>query len=154
MKVDTELYKLLRRAKFFSEYSDKELKKLYKYFTWTSHVEGEIIYNENEMGGEMSIILYGEAKVFTIENDKQVDLAIIKEGDILGETSVFIKQPWFATVKAHTNCELAALSNNGLNLLIAKEKNLALKFIMQIATTLANRFRDAKLEVKRYLLKK
>lgn len=152
MRADIELFKLLRRAKFFSDYTNKELKTIYKYFTWSSYIEGEVIYKENEMGNEMSIILYGEAKVSSIKADKRIDLAILKEGDILGETSILIKQPRFATVIAYTNCELATIAFGALQLLINKEKNVALKFILQLVMILADRFRSAKIEIKQNLL--
>lgn len=104
MKANIEFYKLLSRSDFFQQYSRKQLKKLSKYFIWSSYIEGEVIYREGNPGKEMAVMLYGEAKVSALENDQRIDLAILKEGDIFGETAMIIEQPRFATVIAYTNC--------------------------------------------------
>jgi CRP-like cAMP-binding protein len=66
---------------------------------------GEIMVREAEPGDAIYIIVYGTARVTHRVGDEEVNLALLRAGDLLGEWSVLTGAPRGATVTAVTRVE-------------------------------------------------
>lgn len=94
---------------------------------------------ENEISRKMFIIKKGKARVYKTYMGRKVTLAILGQGEIVGELSFFDAQPRSASVEALT--ELSAIVIDGEK---ASEQIAGLpKWIFPIFRSVFQRFRDA-----------
>ncbi len=76
--------------------------------------KGTIIFTEYELGNSMFIIKKGKVKITKLKNDKEILLAVIGEGQIFGEMSIFNDKPRNATAYAVENTDLMIVDEKGL----------------------------------------
>jgi HlyB family type I secretion system ABC transporter len=81
--------------------------------------KGEVIVKEGEVAGPMYIIRNGKVRVFREGEDRQKNLAFIREGDYFGERSILLDAPRAASAQALTDCELLVLSSDALTKLMS-----------------------------------
>jgi CRP-like cAMP-binding protein len=109
------------------DYSDKEIRRFYPI--------DSLIFSEKEPGGELFVIQKGSIKITKIHDDKEVALAIIKKGDILGEIGLIDAKPRSANAIALEDCELMAITRT-VYLPLLKDGDA---IIGQICVTLSER---------------
>lgn len=76
---------------------------------------GEIIIKKDDPAERTFMILSGSARVFLEEDGKHVELAILKEDDIFGETAIFTNQAYGATVETCEETEVFVITPESLN---------------------------------------
>ncbi|GMO55053.1 MAG: hypothetical protein Ta2G_14010 [Termitinemataceae bacterium] len=109
------------------DYRSKDMKRFYP--------EGTLIFCEKEPGNEMFVVEHGTINITKIIDDKEVILAVLKQGDILGELGLIDQKPRSANAIAATDCEIMAITN-AIYLPLLKDGNL---IIERICNTLAAR---------------
>lgn len=97
---------------------------------------GDIIFNENDLGREMYVIEEGMVKIFRRRNDREIILAALNKGDFFGEMSLLTEQPRSATAQAVGNCELVIIDKSAFEDL-AKEH-----LVWQILKRMSHMIRD------------
>ena len=107
--------------------------------------DGEILCRQGERGDHMFVIQEGQVEVVTANGSRETRLAVLGEGDFIGEMAVFEKEPRSATVRALG--EVRALTVDKKNLLrrVAEDPTLAFRVIK----TLSKRVRELNEEVSR-----
>jgi len=75
---------------------------------------GKILFREGDEGSEAFLILSGCIEVYKIIDGKQISLAKLGRGDILGEMSLIDKQPRMASARATEPTELTVISEASL----------------------------------------
>jgi CRP-like cAMP-binding protein len=101
--------------------------------------KGELICQEDSLGGEMYVIISGKAQVYKMIDDNRIDLACEEEGDFFGEISLLINCPRTASVVAVEDTEVLILSKSSFIDKIVSDPRFALK----MATTMAKRLEEA-----------
>ncbi|MDR0663046.1 MAG: cyclic nucleotide-binding domain-containing protein [Spirochaetaceae bacterium] len=69
------------------------------------------IFFEGEPSTGMFIIRKGSIKIIKIVDDKEVTLAVLKSGDIMGEMGLIDSKPRSATAIACEDCEIMSIAN-------------------------------------------
>ncbi|MBE7444831.1 MAG: cyclic nucleotide-binding domain-containing protein [Planctomycetia bacterium] len=95
--------------------------------------DGEIIVEEGIQSRSMYVIQSGKAKVVKSDEDGETILALLGEGDIFGEMSLFDAIPRSATVKAAGNTRVLAIEHEGLLKRIKMDPTLAFRIIRQMS---------------------
>jgi CRP-like cAMP-binding protein len=94
-----------------------------------------ILFAEGEPGDELFIIQKGSIKITKIVDHKEVLLAMLKPGDILGEMALLEGKPRAASALAHEDCDVMAVNKANFELMIKNQPQL----IAKITTLLADR---------------
>lgn len=93
--------------------------------------KGQILFLEGEKSDSLFIIAEGALEVFKTEknNDEEVDdiLAILSQGNFIGDKALLLGEPRSASVRAKTNCLLFEVTKEGLKAILQKRPELVEK---------------------------
>jgi len=107
---------------------------------------GEVLFHEHDLGEEMYLIRSGKIKLYRGEEEEEKVLAILKDGDFLGEMALIDGSPRNATAVALQETSLIIIDKESFQTKIAE--NPLLEYIFE---TLTRRLRAANEQVK-YLM--
>jgi eukaryotic-like serine/threonine-protein kinase len=102
-----EQFSILRRLKFFHDFSQAEILEVLRASTWQDYAEGEEIVKEGEMDDRFYVIVSGSVAV--VRNTNAV--GELDTGDCFGETSYVRGAKRLATIKALTDVTLMKVSS-------------------------------------------
>jgi CRP-like cAMP-binding protein len=94
-----------------------------------------MLFAEGEPGDELFIIQRGAIKITKIVDNKEVLLAMLKPGDILGEMALLEGKPRAASAVAYEDSDVMAVNKENFELMIQNQPQL----IAKITTLLADR---------------
>jgi CRP-like cAMP-binding protein len=100
-----------------------------------TYTKETIVFCEGETGEELFIIQKGSVKIIKIGDNKEVLLAILKQGDIFGEMALLESKPRAAGAVAHEDCQLMAVNRENFGQMIKTQPQL----IAKLTTLLAER---------------
>lgn len=95
--------------------------------------DGETIVEEGMQSRTMYVIQCGKVKVVKNDKGSETVLALLGEGDIFGEMSLFDASPRSATIKAVGEARVLAIEYEGLLKRIKVDPTLALRMIKQMS---------------------
>ncbi len=72
--------------------------------------KGEVLFREGEQGEEAYLVVGGELEVFRSHGGKTQHLAVLGQGELIGEMSLIDNQPRMASVRATKHAQLACIS--------------------------------------------
>ncbi len=107
---------------------------------------GEVLFRENDLGEEMYLIRSGKIKLYRGEEEEEKVLAILKDGDFLGEMALIDGSPRNATAVALQETSLIIIDKESFQTKISE--NPLIEYIFE---TLTRRLRAANEQVK-YLM--
>jgi CRP-like cAMP-binding protein len=113
-----------------SKMKSGELGKLYE--------DGEIIVKEGDKGDCMYVIQKGKVEILQTQNEKDIRLAVLEEGDFFGEMAIFEKEERSATVKALGDVRALTIDKKNFLKRIHEDPSLA----FHIVKNLSRRIRD------------
>jgi len=111
-----------------------------------SFANGTTIFSGGERGSDIYVIVKGKVRISLDLGRSSRTLALLGEGDILGEMAIVGEQARSLTAKAEENCELVCLSKEELARLV--DQDLACRIIFN----LVEKLRDAHSFVRGVLL--
>jgi len=130
---------LLRRIYMFSELQDMELERLQAMSIKRQYPRGQVVFHMGDRGGNLYIIRRGRVKVtIPFPNGEEAIIAILSDGDVLGELSFIDRKPHGATVTAVERTEVLCLQRELFLDFLQTRIEVALK----ILELLAHRLRD------------
>jgi hypothetical protein len=100
--------------------------------------EGQILFKAGDKSDGMYLIRKGELRVFLEQNGKEVMLASIGAGGMIGEMALFDNSPRSASVKAATECEITQISTEDF----AKLMKQIPKWFVSLMAALSGRLRQ------------
>jgi signal-transduction protein with cAMP-binding, CBS, and nucleotidyltransferase domain len=98
---------------------------------------GKTIITQGKQVDTLFIVLDGELQVFS----KDVEVARLQSGEIVGEISFVDARPPLASVKALTKSSVLAVNAEALRNRLAKDSSFASRFYRAVAVFLADRLR-------------
>ena len=105
--------------------------------------EAEIV-TEGALAREMFVVRAGELEVFKRNSHgTEVRLAVLREGDCVGEMSLIDIQPRSASVRARGNASLLVISREDLVEVCKGESDAWAMLVMNIAREISRRLRKA-----------
>jgi CRP-like cAMP-binding protein len=144
---EAELSKLkqeLAAAELFSELNDEQLNRLGRAGTTRSFARSDVIFNQGEEGSDFYVICSGAVRVSrTVPGIGEEAFAILREGSVFGEMSVFDDSPRSADAIAHTSCELFVVDQAALKQLFAHNRLLACNVLDKMVRMLSRRLRES-----------
>ncbi|HBD95917.1 MAG: cAMP-binding protein [Spirochaetes bacterium GWF1_31_7] len=109
----------------FLEPKPEEFKRVYP--------DNTIICCEHEPGNELYILQKGKVKITKMIDNKEVLLAVLKEGDIFGEMSLLENKPRSASAIAYEETMLMAVNKENFKNMISTQPQLVTKLISLLA---------------------
>jgi len=107
--------------------------------------ENEIIVRQGEVGNSMYVIQEGQVEVIQESNGKEIQLAVLKEGEFFGEMAVFEKEVRSATVRALGSARILTIDQKNFLRRIHQDPSLAYRMIQ----TMSHRIREMNQELAR-----
>jgi len=146
--VEERLKKIVRELKddtnLFHLFEERELEKIAPYFERAHYEAGEVIFNEGDDADFIGFVTSGhvEAKKETEFRGKQIVIAQMSKGSILGELALFDGEPRSATVEALKETELLILRRSALEAFISDFPGLGIKVLKGVSRVLSLRLRQ------------
>lgn len=133
-QIEKEAY--LQRVPLFSQIKSNDLSRLASEMSQTFFDKDEILVRENDSGNSLFLITHGQAVVSVHEDQKEKEVAVINEGDYVGEISILSKLPRTATVTAKTSVTTLELSGESFKEFILEYPLVSLKLMQEITQRL------------------
>ncbi|MBV9127689.1 MAG: cyclic nucleotide-binding domain-containing protein [Verrucomicrobia bacterium] len=136
-----ETLALLQRIPLFAEFTLDELKTFLELTDTVRFTAGSYVVRQDEAGDCMFVILDGKARVRHRRKNQEFDLAVLGEGDFLGELALVDEGPRMADVLAETECVCLKASQAVFRVLAGVQPAAALKFFVAVARVVVTRMR-------------
>ncbi len=107
--------------------------------------DGEVIVREGETGDCMYVIQEGQVEVLHEMENREVRLAVLKEGDFFGEMAIFEHEVRSATVRALGEVRVLTVEKKNFLRRIHEDPSLA----YHIVQTMSHRIRELNAELVR-----
>ena len=107
--------------------------------------EGQVLFRAGDKSDGMYLIRRGEIRVYLEQDGKEVTLATIGEGGMIGEMALFDNQPRSASVKAGKETEITLISTEDFGKLIKQIP----KWFVGLMQALSSRLRQANERLKK-----
>lgn len=91
--------------------------------------DGEIIIKQGEVGDCMYVIQEGEVEVIREEGGQEIQLAVRKEGDFVGEMAIFERDVRSATVRALGRVRVLTIDKRNFLRRISQDPSLAFRMV-------------------------
>jgi len=95
--------------------------------------DNTMVFCEHEPGNELYIIQSGKIKITKMIDNKEVLLAVLKEGDIFGEMALLENKPRSASAIAYGDTQLMAINKENFKTMISTQPQLVTKLICLLA---------------------
>ena len=144
-----------RSSPLLRELSDNELAKLADLMDVVTFAKGDRIFEQDGGGDEMYVLLSGQvgvARKGAKDRDKERLLAVVGEGECIGEMALADNGPRSATVSALEEVRALRLDNAQFQTLRDSDPKMAIKMTLGIFRLLSKRIRqiDKNLEIVHY----
>ena len=134
----------LKNVDIFSNLSEQDIENIASMTTRKSYKKNNLLFHEEDMSDGVYIIKSGFAKVYSLsESGKEQTLAILSEGDIIGEISLYDNAWRSATVQTIEPTEFIFIPLSKFKELLNSLPSLNLK----IAELVAERLRITNVQV-------
>jgi len=124
---------LMRKERFFDDFTDRELEIIAKITNEKDFELGETIFKESENGSSLYVVRSGEVKAYVSAPDgENFTLAIMKDGDIFGQMSFIDGQPRSATIMAISDVKTFVMEKTDFETIIDENPRLVHKILKKI----------------------
>mgnify|MGYP001169941456 CR=1 FL=1 len=128
---------LLKQVPLFEDFDEQELASVAPLFAERQYRKGTILFFDGDPGHDMFIIKKGLVKIYKLAEDKEITLALLREGGFFGEMSLF--QPGdtrSATAETIEPTTVYTLSRASFQQFLEGSPKLCLKLLMVTAQRL------------------
>jgi CRP-like cAMP-binding protein len=135
LKDDTALFRL---------FTGKELEKIAPYFEEVHFKAGSLVFREGDAPDFIALVRKGKVEIRkqTEFKGKQIVLAHMTKGSVLGELAVFDDFPRSASVVAIEDTDLLILKNEDMESFIESYPELGIKILKGVSRVLSIRLRQ------------
>jgi len=98
-----------------------------------TYQNGEIIVSQGEPGDCMYVIQEGQAKVLQKKQDREVCLAVLREGDFFGEMAIFEHEVRSATVRALGEARVLTIDKKTLLSRLSEDPSMAFRLLQKMS---------------------
>jgi len=135
---------VLETSPLFVSLHPEELDMLAELSQERRYGDGEVIFNEGDVGDSLFVIVKGEIEVLRKAGDtgQQKSIAVLREGEFFGEMSLIDKEYRSATCRTRGDTQLLRLTNENLHSFARVYKNGFTLVVINIARVLSLRLRE------------
>jgi len=124
--MTNDLLDMLSRTECFSGLDPGSLKLMAERMRLLEFATGETIFSEGDPGRFMFIVSRGQIRVFKkADKTRQVQIALLREGNCGGVTSMFLNEPRSATLQAVNDVEIWTLDQEEFDRLLESDRHFA-----------------------------
>lgn len=98
-----------------------------------SFPDGELIFEEGDIGRDLYIVQSGEVKIIKTVNHEKLELARFKKGDFFGDMALLQSIPRYASAIAVGETRLLILKPGGFLLKIRRDPTFAFEMLQQLS---------------------
>ncbi|HAX61991.1 MAG TPA: hypothetical protein DCX95_05495 [Elusimicrobia bacterium] len=131
----------LKNHPYFSYLTETEQKEFAAILSLESFKKDDVIFKQGDMGDRLFIVKEGMVGIFIVDRDNEETIAVMKEGDIFGELSLYDTQPRSAYASALTQTTLLAISREKFDELKNKNPQIASKIFQIMLKIISKRLR-------------
>jgi CRP-like cAMP-binding protein len=124
----------IKNAVLFADLSEEEQKKVSERMRLVRYREGQTIFEKGDSSDVLYLVKSGWVKIITAESTV---LASMGPGSLLGEADLFMGRPRSIGALAATDASLWALSDQGLEKLIAEKPKIGVKLSLAFGSRIA-----------------
>lgn len=127
----------MRRAPLFAPLTDEDAEALLASMTRHKIARGQELFHEGEQGDTLYVLTAGKVKLGRRSPDGRENLlAILGEGEMLGELSLFDPGPRTATATAVADTELVGLAHGAMTAYLGTRPEVAMTMLSALAARL------------------
>ena len=136
------LQSLWAKDKYMAHLDQGAVERMERFFQFASIPPNRDVIRQDEYGNFMVVLLTGTIAVDRIQPwGEQLRLAETRPGDILGEMSLLDSGMRFSACTTLTDCEVAVLSAEAMDEMMAQDPQLAASLVALLARKLSLRLR-------------
>jgi len=130
------------KDKYMAQLEADSVKRMENFFEFASVPPNRDVIRQDEYGNFMIVLLSGTIAVDRLQPwGEQLRLAETRPGDILGEMSLLDSGIRFSACTTLTDCDIAVLSADAMDEMMAKDPMLAASLVALLARKLSLRLR-------------
>jgi CRP-like cAMP-binding protein len=133
----------LRDKVLFREFTPQELDEFLDLLDPVQAKAGDLVVQQDDRGDCMYILVGGQCRVVHHKSGRDIDLAILKEGDFFGELALVDEGPRSADVIALTDVTLLKITQAVVAAVAGVYPTAAFKLLIAIGRTMVERLRLA-----------
>ena len=128
---------LIRRVPLFSLLTNEQAQSIADSVVKRRYRRGEIIVEHGRKSNSLFILLNGRARVLTSDSrGREVILAVLQNGDYVGEMSLIDNEPHSATVRAEVQCDALVLGRPEFTRCLPENSSLSYAIMRGLVTRL------------------
>ena len=134
---------ILKKIDILSVLDGNELDLLYSHMKHLKYKNGDLLFNQGDSGEELFIILTGSISISVKTSDGgMVEVAVLGEGQFVGEMSIFDSSPRSATCIIKNDAELLSFSRDNFFDLLHNNPETAIKILYRMLNTTIERLNN------------
>lgn len=137
----------VERTPLFSDFTAAELVEVVKKMSGEGAAKGQTVVREGDPGDALYVIVSGSLRVVTRAGGKELELAVLGEGEFFGEGALITGKARTATIIANEDSELLSLSRSALDEIVRthpRVKDVMLQFYQRRAESTVRSILQAK----------
>ncbi|MEO8206695.1 MAG: cyclic nucleotide-binding domain-containing protein [Chthoniobacterales bacterium] len=134
--------KCLQKLKAFANFQPAEMDLISSVSDVEDFKKGDLIVKEGESGDCMYVILSGKVQIYSDSEGKHVHLGDLTTGFFFGELALVDTAPRSASVIAEEDGQFLKIAQTTIGVLAGASPRAAIKLLVAIGHSLANRLRD------------
>lgn len=135
---------LLKKIDIFHDLNSHEIARIGKLLKERGFKKGEFVVREGDKGDSFFVVKEGTVRISKTDYEENEELiALLGEGEHLGEISLLDRQPRSANVIANEDCALLEMSGEDLENTLSHDSVMAAKIYRGMAKSLCARLREA-----------
>lgn len=124
------MIELLAEVPIFEHFDAEELQSVARLCKKKKYPKGTILFLEGDAGDKLYVIQSGLVKIYRHEQNREITLALFRDGDFFGEMSLIEKNSFrSATAETIEPTELFVLSRQDFNHFLEKSPKLCLRLL-------------------------
>jgi len=136
------LIKIFRSVPLFQDLSTRELRAISHIMYERRFEAGEYMFEYGQPGAAMFVLLEGEVKILkTTQENEEVELATLREGEFLGELALLDSSPRSASALATQRTVAMAIFREDLNKMLETQPELGGKVMRRLAVIIGVRLK-------------
>jgi len=146
------IIEILKNIRLFHDLNYNAIKELTYLFSERVFQGGETIFEENDTGNSLLVILSGEVRITQRANvSGEETLTMLKQGDFFGEMALLEDLPRSATAIAHSDTLILEISSEKFLHFVQKDADSGAKILITLARILSARLREADSKIKAFI---
>jgi len=152
-KTSKAIIDLLISIPIFDTLDSDELRLATRYMNLMDAKPGEIVFKEGDQGTYVCFVVEGALEVIKgVDTKHQVVIATLGKNRSIGEMAVIDDFPRSATVRAHTDCALVALTRKGFDDILEEHPKIGISILKGLARLLSMNLRKTSGRLVEYML--